>query len=104
MTGESTLRGKVLPIGGVKEKLLAAHRAGITHIIMPKENEKDLRDIPTAVLEQLTIHLVETMDEVLDLALEKPLNLGVLKESKTEEFTPKIEHKDLPNPNESITH
>ncbi|MBI3940871.1 MAG: endopeptidase La [Acidobacteria bacterium] len=104
MTGEITLRGKVLPIGGVKEKLLAAHRAGITRIILPKENEKDLRDIPPAVLEQLTIHLVETMDEVLDLSLEKPLNLAMLKEKKSEEYTPGVEHKNLPNPNESITH
>jgi ATP-dependent Lon protease len=104
MTGEITLRGKILPIGGVKEKLLAAHRAGIAHIILPSENEKDLHDIPAAVLEQLEIHLVDTMDEVLDLALEKPLNLGMLKEQKAEEFAPKLEHKDLPNPNESITH
>jgi ATP-dependent Lon protease len=104
MTGEITLRGKVMPIGGVKEKLLAAHRAGITHIILPKENEKDLHDIPQAVLEQLTVHLVESMDEVLDLALEKPLNLGGPQGSKTEEYAPKIEHNDLSNPNESITH
>ncbi|MBI2822054.1 MAG: endopeptidase La, partial [Acidobacteria bacterium] len=104
MTGEITLRGKVLPIGGVKEKLLAAHRAGITHIILPKENQKDLRDIPAEVLEQLNIHLVETMEEVLDLALEKPLNLGRLKDQEPEEFSPKIERQDLSNPNESITH
>ncbi len=104
MTGEITLRGKILPIGGVKEKLLAAHRAGITTIILPKENEKDLKDIPPSVLEQLHIHLVETMDEVLDLALEKPLNLAMLKEKKSEEYSPNIGSKDLPNPNETITH
>ncbi|HEY3129096.1 MAG TPA: endopeptidase La [Acidobacteriota bacterium] len=104
MTGEITLRGKILPIGGVKEKLLAAHRAGITTIILPKENEKDLKDIPPVVLEQLHIHLVETMDEVLDLALEKSLNLAMLKEKKSEEYTPNIGSKDLPNPNETITH
>ena len=71
MTGEITLRGKVLPIGGVKEKLLAAHRAGIKNVILPKENEKDLQDIPTDVLASLKIDLVETMDEVLQVALER---------------------------------
>ena len=69
MTGEITLRGRVLPIGGVKEKLLAAHRAGITDIILPKENEKDLEDIPGNIRKKLDIHLVEHMDEVLKLAL-----------------------------------
>jgi ATP-dependent Lon protease len=73
MTGEITLRGKVLPIGGVKEKVLAAHRAGVTHIVMPKDNEKDLADIPRNVLDVLKIYLVETMDEVLRLALAAPL-------------------------------
>jgi ATP-dependent Lon protease len=69
MTGEITLRGKVLPIGGVKEKLLAAHRAGIKHVILPKDNEKDLQDIPPDILE--VMNLVETMDEVLQIALER---------------------------------
>ena len=73
MTGEITLRGKVLPIGGVKEKVLAAHRAGLKTIIMPKDNEKDLADIPKNVLDVLDIHLVETMDEVLKIALAGPL-------------------------------
>jgi ATP-dependent Lon protease len=71
MTGEITLRGKVLPIGGVKEKLLAAHRAGIKNVILPKENEKDLQDIPPDVLEVMSVNLVETMDEVLQIALER---------------------------------
>ncbi len=71
MTGEITLRGKVLPIGGVKEKLLAAHRAGIMTIIIPKENEKDLAEVPADVLEALQINAVETMDEVLQIALER---------------------------------
>lgn len=69
MTGEITLRGRVLPIGGVKEKLLGAHRAGITDIILPKENEKDLEEVPGNVRKKLTIHLVENMDEVLPIAL-----------------------------------
>ncbi len=70
MTGEITLRGKVLPIGGVKEKLLAAHRAGLTTVIIPKENEKDLSEVPADVLEELQVSPVETMDEVLQIALE----------------------------------
>jgi ATP-dependent Lon protease len=72
MTGEITLRGKVLPIGGVKEKLLAAHRVGITTIILPRENEKDLSDVPKVVLDAITVHLVENVDEVLKLALVPP--------------------------------
>ncbi|MEO8070347.1 MAG: S16 family serine protease, partial [Acidobacteriota bacterium] len=73
MTGEITLRGKVLPIGGVKEKVLAAHRAGLMHIIMPKDNEKDLADIPKSVLDSMSVNLVESMDEVLKIALVGPL-------------------------------
>ena len=73
MTGEITLRGKVLPIGGVKEKLLAAHRAGVRTIIIPKDNEKDLADIPKNVLDVLSIHMVSHMDEVLKIALDGPL-------------------------------
>src|SRR3970282_1729578 len=69
MTGEITLRGKVLPIGGVKEKLLAAHRAGVKTILVPKDNEKDLADIPKNVLDALDLYLVEHMDEVLKVAL-----------------------------------
>src|SRR6202162_3989231 len=73
MTGEITLRGKVLPIGGVKEKLLAAHRMGLRTIILPKDNEKDLPDIPQEILASLTVHPVETMDEVLQIALERAI-------------------------------
>jgi ATP-dependent Lon protease len=73
MTGEITLRGKVLPIGGVKEKLLAAHRAGVKNIILPKDNEKDLADIPKNVLDTLNVYMVQTMDEVLKIALAEPL-------------------------------
>lgn len=69
MTGEITIRGRVLPIGGVKEKVLAAHRAGIRTVIMPKENEKDLEEIPENVRAELTINLVEHADEVLAIAL-----------------------------------
>lgn len=72
MTGEITLRGNVLPIGGVKEKILAAHRAGIKTVILPKENERNLKDIPESVLEDIKIVLVENMDQVLEMALERP--------------------------------
>jgi ATP-dependent Lon protease len=72
MTGEVTLRGKVLPIGGVKEKVLAAHRVGIRTILLPKDNEKDLADIPPEVQREIEFKLVETMDDVLRLALTKP--------------------------------
>jgi len=73
MTGEITLRGKVLPIGGVKEKLLAAHRAGSRTVILPRDNEKDLADIPVAIQQELSLRFVESMDEVLDLALERKI-------------------------------
>jgi ATP-dependent Lon protease len=69
MTGEITLRGRVLPIGGVKEKVLGAHRAGITNIILPKDNEADMEDIPEDVRSQLSFHCVSTLDEVFDIAL-----------------------------------
>jgi ATP-dependent Lon protease len=73
MTGEITLRGKVLPIGGVKEKVLGAHRAGLKTILLPRDNEKDLADIPKNVLDALDIYMVDTMDEVLKIALAGPL-------------------------------
>jgi len=73
MTGEITLRGRVLPIGGLKEKLLAAHRGGIETVIIPDENVKDLAEIPKNVTESLSIRPVRWIDEVLDIALERPL-------------------------------
>ncbi len=71
MTGEITLRGEVFPIGGLKEKLFAAHRGGIKHVIIPEENRKDLEEIPDNVLRKLTIHPVKTVEEVLELALQR---------------------------------
>src|SRR6202042_445050 len=73
MTGEITVRGRVLPIGGLKEKVLAAHRQGIHELILPKDNEKDLPDIPENVRKEMKLHLVSSMDEVLKLALEREL-------------------------------
>jgi ATP-dependent Lon protease len=73
MTGEITLRGKVLPIGGLKEKLLAAHRAGIFEAILPRDNEKDLADIPENLRNHMKLHFADTMDDVLRIALERPL-------------------------------
>jgi ATP-dependent Lon protease len=77
MTGEITLRGKILPIGGVKEKLLAAHRFGVKTLILSKDNEKDLADIPDEVRDDLTIHLVDTIDEVLKFALESTVDTEI---------------------------
>jgi ATP-dependent Lon protease len=99
MTGEMTLRGKVLPIGGLKEKLLAAHRVGIRTIILPVDNQKDLADIPTNILEEFTIHLVKELDEVLKVALtEDPTPLeGVAG------FDPRVASDSAARP-ESIMH
>jgi ATP-dependent Lon protease len=72
MTGEITLRGEVLPIGGLKEKLLAAHRGGINTVLIPGENEKDLAEIPENIKGKLDIRPVRWIDEVLDVALERP--------------------------------
>ncbi len=73
MTGEITLRGKVLPIGGLKEKLLAAHRAGLFEAILPKDNEKDVAELPENLRNAMKLHFVDTMDQVLAIALESPL-------------------------------
>ncbi len=73
MTGEITLRGSVLPVGGIKEKLLAAHRAGIREVLVPARNEPDLEEVPKDVRGDLTVHLIKRMDQVLALVLEPPL-------------------------------
>ena len=97
MTGEITLRGKVLPIGGVKEKVLAAHRAGIKNIVLPKDNEKDLADIPKNVLDSLNLYLVRTMDEVLKISLAGPLPAPLTSVAASTEV-------DVESIDESITH
>lgn len=85
MTGEITLRGEVLPIGGLKEKLLAARRGGIKTVVIPKENERDLEDIPDNVKEEIDIHPVRWIDEVLTIALENnPLGIELVKPEKSD--------------------
>jgi len=74
MTGEITLRGNVLPVGGIKEKLLAAHRAGIREVLIPARNEPDLEEVPKEVRDELKIHLIKRVDEVLPLVLEPPVS------------------------------
>lgn len=94
MTGEITLRGRVLPIGGLKEKLLAAHRAKIKNIIIPKENEKDLKEVPENILKDLNIILVEHMDEVI---------LKSLRTDDPSKILKKVEPEKQPEPTEKIT-
>lgn len=95
MTGEITLRGKVLPIGGVKEKLLAAHRFGLKTIILSKENEKDLVDIPEEVRDDLTIHIVEMVDEVFKFALEPSDHLSEIVSDVPQMWTPDASASDI---------
>jgi len=76
MTGEITVRGRVLPIGGLKEKILAAHRQGIREVVLPADNEKDLPDIPENVRGEMKLHFVNSMDEVLKLALEREIEMA----------------------------
>src|SRR3954467_10561944 len=83
MTGEITLRGKVLPIGGLKEKLLAAHRAGIFEVLLPKDNEKDLSEVPENLRNAMKLNFVDTMDDVLRIALEKPLPAPLTEEAQS---------------------
>jgi len=73
MTGEISLRGRVLPVGGIKAKVLAATRAGVRLVLLPRRNQKDLVEIPAEVREKIEIHLVDTIDEVLEAALEPRL-------------------------------
>ncbi len=95
MTGEVTLRGKVLPIGGLKEKLLAASRHGIQEVILPKDNRKDLPDVPENVRESLKLHFIDTMDDVLALAMEEPLD-GLAKHPFTPGGVKVIQQADRP--------
>ena len=93
MTGEITLRGEVLPIGGLKEKLLAAHRGGIKHVLIPEENVKDLSEIPDNIKNKLDIHAVKWIDQVIDFALEsKPVALpGAVEDAEVEAIPAKLD-------------
>ncbi len=94
MTGEITLRGRVLPIGGLKEKLLAAHRHGIFEVILPKDNEKDLPDIPDIIRKDMKLRFVESMDEVLGIALEREIEaLPIPPSASAVEITSQHEEK-----------
>jgi ATP-dependent Lon protease len=97
MTGEVTLRGRVLPIGGLKEKVLAAYRFGMKTVILPKDNEKDLSEIPDDISRQLTFKLVSNMDEVLEIALEGPVSAVELRSEATEAI-------EAPREDGSVTH
>ncbi len=98
MTGEITLRGQVLAIGGLKEKLLAAHRGGIKHVIIPKENERDLKEIPENVKENLSIYPIKWMDEVLEIALERMPKPQMAESEFTEMGSAKKKSDDRPPP------
>jgi ATP-dependent Lon protease len=99
MTGEITLRGKVLPVGGIKDKVLAAYRGGINEIILPRENEKDIEEIPAEVREAMEFHLVESMDEVLRLALDGTISPLPQKDGKFTEVSP-----EAPIGSDSLAH
>ena len=98
MTGEVTLTGQVLAIGGLKEKLLAAHRAGIKEVLLPKDNEKDLKDVPKKVKEDIKLTVVSNVDEVLKIALTKELKpikwveVDTLTKSNKDQETPASRH------------
>ena len=100
MTGEITLRGRVLPVGGIKEKFLAAHRAGIYNIILPSENEKDIEDLPKEIREQMSFTLAEDMETVLDMALVKE---EAIKDTKKEVVKTKDANDELENKKATVT-
>ena len=90
MTGEITLRGKVLPIGGLKEKLLAAHRAGLFEVILPRDNEKDLAEVPENLRNAMKLHFVDTMDQVLAIALEQALPVVEIPSDASQPLAPPL--------------
>ena len=97
MTGEITLRGKILPVGGIKEKVLAARRAGIQTILLPAENEKDLQDVPKEVRGDLTFRSMKTIDDVLEAALQ-PATPAVRRRPSTRKLRPARRTAAVPNP------
>ena len=98
MTGEITLRGEVLPIGGLKEKLLAAHRGGIETVIIPQENKKDLSEIPKNIKDKLEIVPVQWIDQVLEIALERMPEIKIESSKSRQSTKPKASsQKNLPH-------
>ena len=104
MTGEITLRGRVLPVGGVKEKMLAAHRAGIKYMVMPSENRRDLTDIPQNVRRKVNVELVDHMDEVLEMALTEPPREKAQERPQRDAEHDKFEEMPGSNRDSSIRH
>ncbi|HZX10504.1 MAG TPA: endopeptidase La, partial [Acidobacteriota bacterium] len=104
MSGELTLKGKVLPVGGIKEKLLAAHREGIKEAVLPLDNMCDLKDIPKKIKKSIKIHFVETMDEVLKIALTKEVSFDKGSKEKVSIRSDINENKDKESQDSSVTH
>jgi len=94
MSGEITLRGKVLPVGGIKEKLLAAYREGIRTAVLPLDNKPDLKDLPKIIKQNMTLHLVETMDEVLRIALTRELPPKISREREKSPVPAPVEPRE----------
>ena len=94
MTGEITLRGRIVPIGGLKEKILAAHRGGISELIVPEENKKDLKDIPAKILKRFKVHVASHMDEVLTRAIIMPAGESLFKQRKGKALSPEMIPKE----------
>ena len=90
MTGEISLQGLVLPVGGIKEKVMAAHRNGLKNVILPIKNEKDLEDVPEDLRNEITVHFVSTIEEALDLALEEEIDHEFFKQELIPSFRPKL--------------
>ena len=90
MTGEISLQGLVLPVGGIKEKVMAAHRNGLKNVILPKKNDQDLDDVPEDLRNEIKVHFVSTVEEALKLALEDEIDLEFLKQELMPAFRPKL--------------
>jgi len=90
MTGEISLQGLVLPVGGIKEKVMAAHRNGLKHVILPKKNEDDLDDVPEDLRREITVHFVSTITEALNLALEEDIDEDFFKNDLMSFVRPKL--------------